>query len=172
MASRESCWPTAPSSTRNVDAELTGVEWTGSIEFARHWRAGASLAYVYARNRTDSTPIAQTPPLGGTVSLDYLAERWSLGSKLSWNDTQDRVDEDPLSGSGLDIGPTAGWWILDLYGQARITKLATLSVGLDNLFDRAYSYAVNRANVDPFNPGPVQVNEPGRQLWARASLDF
>lgn len=157
---------------RNVDAELTGGEWTGSIEFARHWRAGASLAYVYAQNRTDSTPIAQTPPLGGTVSLDYLAERWSVGTKLNWNDTQDRVDDDPFTGSGLDVGPTAGWWILDLYGQARISKFATLSLGVDNLFDRAYAYAVNRANVDPFNPGPVQVNEPGRQLWARASLDF
>jgi iron complex outermembrane receptor protein len=157
---------------RNIDADLTGGEWTGSIEFARHWRAGASLAYVYAQNRTDSTPIAQTPPLGGTFSLDYLAERWSVGTRLSWNDTQDRVDDDPLTGSGLDVGPTAGWWILDLYGEARISKAATLSLGVDNLFDRAYAYAVNRANVDPFNPGPVQVNEPGRQLWARASLDF
>lgn len=157
---------------RNIDAELTGGEWTGSIEFARHWRASASLAYVDARNHTDSAPIAQTPPLGGTVSLDYLAERWSLGTRLSWNDTQDRVDDDPLTGSGLDVGPTAGWWILDLYGQARIARAVTLSFGVDNLFDRAYAYAVNRANVDPFNPGPVQVNEPGRQLWARASLDF
>ncbi len=157
---------------RNIDADLTGGEWTGSIDFARHWRAGASLAYVYAQDRTDSTPIAQTPPLGGTVSLDYLAERWSVGTRLNWNDTQDRVDDDPLTGSGLDVGPTAGWWILDLYGRSKISDAATLSLGVDNLFDRAYAYAVNRANVDPLNPGPVQVNEPGRQVWARASLDF
>lgn len=92
--------------------------------------------------------------------------------RLNWNDTQNRVDDNPLTESGLDVGPTAGWRILDIYGQAQITKFATLRLGVDNLFDRAYAYAVNRANVDPFNPGPVQVNEPGRQLWARASLDF
>jgi iron complex outermembrane receptor protein len=161
---------------RNSDAELTGGEWTGSIAFARHWRAGVSLANVYAQDRTDSTPIAQTPPLGGTVSLDYLAERWSVGTTVHWNDTQNRVDDNPLTGSGLDVGPTAGWRILDSYGQAQITKFATLSLWVDNLFDRAYAYAcayaANRANVDPFNPGPAQVNEPGRQLWARASVDF
>jgi iron complex outermembrane receptor protein len=34
-----------------------------------------------------------------------------------------------------------------------------------NIFDRTYAEHLNRANQDPFNPDPVQVNEPGRGLF-------
>ena len=48
----------------------------------------------------------------------------------------------------------------------------TLSAGVNNVFDKAYAYHVNRANVDPFNPDAVQVNEPGREYWVRLSTTF
>ncbi len=157
---------------RNVEAELAGGEWTGEIEIAQHWRAGASLAYVHAQNRTDDRAVAQIPPLSGILKLDYQQNRWSAGTQVTWSDTQDRVDDDPLTGSGLDVGDTAGWWVLDLYGQVKLGRNGKLRMGVDNVFDRAYAYHVNRANLDPFNPAAAQVNEPGRTVWARASIEF
>ncbi|MBK1720014.1 TonB-dependent copper receptor [Thiocystis violacea] len=157
---------------RNVEADLTGGEWTVEIQFDPRWQAGASLAYVQARNRSDERAIAQIPPLSGQLKLEHRRDSWSAGARATWADTQDRVDDDPLTGSGLDVGKTAGWWVLDLYGEASIGKHGRLRLGIDNLFDRAYAYHVNRANLDPFNPEAVQVNEPGRMLWVRASLDF
>lgn len=157
---------------RNVDAELTGGEWTGELELGPRWKAAASMAYVYAQNRTDGRAIAQIPPLSGILRLDYRQERWSAGAQVTWSDTQDRVDDNPLTGSGLDVGKTAGWWVLDLYGQVRLGERGRLRMGIDNVFDRTYAYHVNRANVDPFNPQAVQVNEPGRTVWAQASVDF
>ncbi|NEV62151.1 TonB-dependent copper receptor [Thiorhodococcus minor] len=157
---------------RNVDAELTGGEWSGEIEFAQHWQAGASLAYVYAQNRTDGRAIAQIPPLSGILKLDYRQDLWAAGAQVTWANTQDRVDDDPMTGSGLDVGETAGWWVLDLYGQVKLGRQGELRLGVDNVFDRTYAYHVNRANVDPFNPQAVQVNEPGRTVWARASVAF
>lgn len=44
--------------------------------------------------------------------------------------------------------------------------------GIDNLFDRSYAEHLNRANLDPFNPDPVQVNEPGRSLHAAWEMAF
>ena len=157
---------------RNVEADLTGGEWTGEIRFGAHWEAGAALAYVRAQNRTDGRAIAQIPPLNGHLSLEHRRESWSAGARLNGSDTQYRVDDDPLTGSGLDVGETPGWWALDLYGEASLGQHGRLKLGVDNLFDRAYADHVNRANLDPFNPGAVQVNEPGRVLWARASVDF
>ncbi|WP_242523112.1 TonB-dependent copper receptor [Thiocystis minor] len=157
---------------RNVEAELAGGEWTGEIRLGAHWEAGASLAYVSAQNRTDGRAIAQIPPLNGHLSLEHRRESWSGGARLNWSDTQHRVDDDPLIGSGLDVGETPGWWTLDLYGEASLGQHGRLRLGIDNLFDRAYADHVNRANLDPFNPGAVQVNEPGRVLWARVSVDF
>ena len=49
---------------------------------------------------------------------------------------------------------------------------AHAQTGINNVFDRAYAYHVNRANVDPFNPDAVQVNEPGREFWLRLSANF
>lgn len=157
---------------RNVEAELAGGEWTGEIRLGARWEAGASLAYVSAKNRTDGHAIAQIPPLNGHLNLEHRRESWSTGARLNWSDTQSRVDDDPLTGSGLDVGETPGWWTLDLYGEASLGQHGRLRLGIDNLFDRAYAEHVNRANLDPFNPGAVQVNEPGRVLWARASVDF
>lgn len=157
---------------RNIEAELTGGEWTGEIRLGQGWNAGASLAYVHAQNRTDGRAIAQIPPLNGVVTLDYRAARWSAGARVNWSDTQNRVDEDPLTGSGLDVGETAGWWVLDLYGRVELGAGASLRMGIDNLFNRAYAYHVNRASLDPFNPEAVQVLEPGRMVWILASVEF
>jgi len=40
-----------------------------------------------------------------------------------------------------------------------------LLAGVDNVLDRAYAYHLNRDNF--FDPGPNQVNEPGRVFWLR-----
>jgi len=40
------------------------------------------------------------------------------------------------------------------------------------VFDLNYAYSVNRANVDPFNPTAIQVNEPGREFWLRLFARF
>lgn len=76
------------------------------------------------------------------------------------------------TGSGLDAGETAGWWTLDLFGRVDLWDRGDLLLGVSNAFDRPYAYHVNRANVDPFNFDAVQVNEPGRTLWARVAVAF
>lgn len=157
---------------RNVAATLAGGEWSGSMQINDQLRAGASLAYVYAENRSDGRAIAQTPPLNGTVDLNYDVANWAAGMRLTWADTQTRVDDSILTGSGRDVGETAGWWTLDLFGRIDLSHWCAVHLGVNNLFDRAYAYHVNRANVDPFNPEAIQVNEPGRTLWARASVKF
>lgn len=157
---------------RNVAAVLYGGEWEGRVDWSPRWRSRATLAYVHAENRDDNRPIAQIPPLNGTLSLDYVRERWSAGALLTWSDDQSRADDDPATGSGLDAGQTPGWAVLDLYGQVRLGRHAELRAGVDNVFDRTYAYHVNRANQDPFNPDPVQVNEPGRAFWVRLGVEL
>lgn len=157
---------------RNVDAELYGFEMEAGIRWGGHWSSRATLAYVHARNRDDSRPIAQIPPLGGSVSLEYSRADWNLGGIVHGEARQDRVEDDISTDSGLDAGKTPGWATLDLFGRYEGSRHLVVLAGVDNVFDRAYAYHVNAANSDPFNPGAVQVNEPGRQYWLRLSATF
>ncbi len=157
---------------RNVDATLYGLE----AGITRHLSPGLStqfsLAYVRAENETDNRPIAQTPPLEGHLGIDYQRGDWSTGALLNWAAKQTRVDDNSMTGSGLDAGKTAGYGVLDLYGAYRVTSTTTIKAGVDNALDRSYAYHVNRADVDPFNPNTVQVKEPGRELWMKVRTEF
>lgn len=155
---------------RNVSARLYGLEAGGNIRLTDNWLLGGSLAYVHATNTSDNRPLAQTPPLEGTLNLDYHRDNWHAGIKLTAQDRQNRVEDDTTVDSGLDAQKTPGWGILDLYGQYEFNDDITVSAGINNLLDKTYAYHVNRA--DNFDPTVVQVNEPGREIWLRASMEF
>ena len=66
--------------------------------------------------------------------------------------------------------PEAG--VLDLFARLSNPAFGELGMGVDNLLDKTWANHLNRANQDPFNPDPVQVNEPGRILWVNWSRVF
>ncbi|MBL3600277.1 MAG: TonB-dependent copper receptor [gamma proteobacterium endosymbiont of Lamellibrachia anaximandri] len=155
---------------RNVEARFYGLEWEGSYSISNSLSGRASLAYVNAENTTDSRPIAQIAPLEMTLGADYTISSWDLGGTVRANAEQTRADI--IDGSGQDVGETAGWVVLDLYGSYAVAESANVRFGVNNLFDKTYAYHVNRANLDPFSPEAIQVNEPGRELWLKGSVKF
>ena len=157
---------------RNVDATLTGGEVTIARRFGA-WQSELGAAYVQAQNDTDDRPIAQTPPLEGRASLEYLQESWLAGVRVRAAAQQTRVDTTSstgIEGQGLDVGQTAGWAVLDLFASIDLNSVLTLQAGVDNLFDRNYAQHLNRANA--FDPTQVQVNEPGRSAWLKLNGAF
>jgi iron complex outermembrane receptor protein len=157
---------------RNVDAEFYGFEMDAGIRWGRFWSSRATLAYVHAENTTDNRAIAQMPPLGGTVSLEYTRANWNLGAMVRADARQNRVEDDIFTDSGQDADKTPGWATLDLFGGYEAAKYVTVSAGVNNVFDRNYAYHVNAANMDPFDPTAIQVNEPGRAYWVRLNATF
>jgi iron complex outermembrane recepter protein len=157
---------------RNVDAELYGFEWGTQFKFDRHFTGRFSLDYVHATNTTDDRPIAQTPPLTSTLNLTYQQAKFRLGANLLIAAQQTRVDDNMRTGSGLDAEKTHGFSVLDIYSEVNLNKQMAIKLGINNVFDRTYAYHVNRANVDPFNPEPIQVNEPGRAYWLNLNFIF
>ncbi len=155
---------------RNVDARLSGFELDARWRLNDRWGLSGALAYVRGRNTDENRDLAQIPPLEFTGTLDYQGGPWAVSAILRAAADQTQVDDDPLSGSGLDVGETGGWGVLDLRGSYRLNPQASLDFGLDNVFDKAYAYHLNRANA--FEPESVQVNEPGRSVWAKLNLSW
>jgi iron complex outermembrane receptor protein len=83
---------------------------------------------------------------------------------------QTRVDEDPLTGSGLDVGQTPGWAVVDIYGNYVINKTVSVRFGIDNLLDKEYAQHLNRSSA--FDPLQVQVDEPGISGWVKLAAQF
>jgi iron complex outermembrane receptor protein len=150
---------------RNVDVRRTGAELVGRWRLTRTLTIGGDAAWVRAQNTTDDRPVAQTPPLGGRLFAGWSAGRWSATGTVRWATRQTRVDDDPTTGSGLDVGETPGWAAVDLSTDCLLGAGFSITAGVDNLFDRAWANHLNRDNF--FDPEPVQVNEPGRTLWLR-----
>jgi len=150
---------------RNIEARRLGAEIAGQWRISTMLGVGGDAAYVWAENRTDGRPVAQTPPLEGRIFCSWSKARFGASGVVRWAVTQTRVDDKPSTGSGLDTGETPGWAVLDLSGSWEVGAGFRIVAGIDNVFDHTYAYHLNRANL--FEPVRIQVNEPGRALWLR-----
>jgi len=150
---------------RNVSARRYGAEADGMWQLSSQWNLAGRLAWVWAENTTDDRAIAQTPPLHGNISAGWAKSRWSASGVVRWAVEQTRVDDNPMTGSGQDAGPTPGWVVLDLAASVEIGAGFGLQAGVANVFDRTYANHLNRASA--FDPSAVRVNEPGRTIWLR-----
>ncbi len=162
--------------TRNVDATRYGGEADLAWRFAPNLTLRGSLAYVHADNDTMNVPLAQTPPLEGRLGLDWGSGPWTAGGVLRMVASQDRVHvglgtERWGNIVGQDIGPTAGFATLALNGSYQAGKKTLLSLGVDNVFDKAYAEHISRngSAIAGFATN-TRVTEPGRFFWAKLNL--
>ncbi len=155
---------------RNVDAELAGVDLSGSYRVSENWKTNATASYTYGANLTDSRPLYQIAPLSGSLEVVYEQPVWQAGTRLRWAANQTRADTNPLTGSGLDAQETPGHVVLDLFASWKPVTGLELKGGVSNLLDQTYASYLSRSNG--FDPAVVQVNEPGRSFYIQAALTF
>ncbi len=163
------------SSVHNIDAALYGGEAEVAYKLAKNWTAAATLAAVHGRNKTDSGPLAQMPPLEGTLALRYDNDK--LGAGVLWRGVkaQNRLDVGSGSEIGTDIGPSAGFGILSVNASYRPNKEVLFTAGVDNIFNKNYAEFISRTGEAINSLGisqTVRVNEPGRTIWVKASYTY
>lgn len=155
---------------RNVDALLTGFTVSGDYRVLGNWVLAGDATYTFGENLDDNSPLAQIPPLEGSMSLAYQGDGWELGTVFRGALKQTRVDVDSSTGSGRDVTKTPAWFTQDIYASVEVFAPFQVRLGVTNLFDRDYAYHLNRSNS--FDATEVQVNEPGRSFYLRASARF
>lgn len=157
----------------NIDADIRGGEAGLRWRPAMHWMLEASLAHAWGENRSDRRALPQMPPLESRIGLSWDDGRWSAGLLLRAVRGQDRVA--PAEGNvvGRDFGPSAGFAVVSLNGGYRLGPALRLSAGIDNLFGRDHSEHLNLAGSADFGypAEPVRIQEPGRNLWLKLSVD-
>ena len=156
--------------TRNVNARTWGGEAGLSYRISASLKADATLAYTHGTNRTDQTPLAQIPPLEARLGLEWDNQVWSAGALWRLVTAQNRYDTGKGNIAGQDLGESAGFGVLSLHGGYKPTRRLSLTAGVDNLFDKAYSEFVSKQDLVDVG-GLIQtyrINEPGRTFWLKA----
>jgi len=158
-------------SIRNVDAMRYGFEMGGGLDISKALRFGAGIAYTWAKNTTDGTPLGQTPPLQGNISMSYHAENFSTTLNTRFNARQNRYSLGDGSISGIDVGRSSGYAVVDWSGKYRINSALDMSFGIDNMFNRYYAEHISKVtNANDFltlHPEyrSQRIPEPGRRIW-------
>jgi len=156
------------SQATNVNAQIAGGEFGASWKPGAHWRLGASAAYAWGRNGASGEPLPQIPPLDARFTADYSRGAWSVGGLWRVVAAQRRYARGEGNVVGQDFGPSAGFGVVSLHAQYDFDRRTQLTLGVDNLFDRAYSEHLNLAGNAGFGyPAGTPVMEPGRTVWAR-----
>jgi len=155
---------------RNINADLFGISSIYDYKWSSMWRSRFTFDYMYAQNLTDERPIAQTSPLAFSASLENKRNNWQRGGRLKSSLKQSKIDSDINTGSGLDVGKTPAYAVLDVYIKRNLNNQSYIELGINNIFDKAYAEHLNQINS--FDPVQSQINEPGRSLWLKAKLEF
>ncbi|WP_420598683.1 TonB-dependent copper receptor [Neptuniibacter sp.] len=156
---------------KNVDAELYGIEAEFSYLLNSNLTLGSSLAWIKGKNKDDGTHLSRISPLELTTSLDYQMQQWTLGAEWKLVAQQNDVclSSDSNCG-GQDVRQTPGYGIVNLHGEYAAKSGFVVAMGVDNLFDKAYTLHESRDYV--LDSDPVQVAEPGQNIWVRLSARF
>lgn len=158
---------------RNVDATIAGAEAGVGYQFTDHFQADTSAMYAWGENTTDHRPLPQISPLEGRINLRYVTEKYSLG--LLWRAVakQDRISLNEGNVVGYDMNESKAFDTLAVNGTYKLTDAVDVSVGIDNVLDKAYTEHLNKAGASMFGYAATeQFNNIGRNYWMRMSMKF
>jgi iron complex outermembrane receptor protein len=152
-----------------IAADLTGAEIQADVTWAERWTLTMSAAGQRGQKRISSAAgsdrdLSEIPPWRGRVTLHWSQPAGWIEAELQWARRQNRLDAD------AGERPLPGYGVLHLRAERAFSKTFTLSLGMENLFDRTYA-THNAYTRDPFAAGIV-VNEPGRSAYAQARWRF
>jgi iron complex outermembrane receptor protein len=160
-----------PTVFRYVNGEATfyGAEAGGSVTPLPRVTLRASGSYLWGRDDAFDEPAFGVAPAAGEVAL-----RWSpvlglpsvrnafLESTVRFVAEQDRV------ATTRGESPTDGYTLVGLGGGVRVLNRVQLQLGVENLFDVAYTNHLNATN--PFRND--RVPEPGRVVSFDVTVAF
>lgn len=155
---------------KNVDAQLYGIEAEANYQLSHSLSLATALAWLKGKNKDDGTHLSRISPLELNTSLDYSKQQWKLGAEWKLVAEQNDVCLSSDSCGGQDVRQTPGYGIVNLHGEYAAKSGVVVAMGVDNLFDKAYTLHESRDYV--LDSGPVQVTEPGQNIWVRLSAKF
>jgi iron complex outermembrane receptor protein len=142
-------------------ADLHGVDGRWRYRWSDALGLRGTLSYVRGENRDNGDNLYRLAPLRGDVNLDYRRGTWNHTVEWRLAARQDKV----AAYNGET--PTGGYGLVNLRTRWQVSKTASLSAGVENLFDK--SYADHLGGINRVSGGDVALGAPipgaGRFLY-------
>lgn len=159
----------------NLDqVQIFGLEASGAWELNTRFTLKGSLAYAQGDNLENDEPLNSIDPLKAVLGLHYQAPGQSYGGELITTavaaKSESRVDE-----TAGELIETSGFAIVDVLAWHRLSKQASLNLGVFNLFDKKYSYwsdVRGQINTMGGGPDPALTIDRFTQPGINASVSF
>jgi iron complex outermembrane receptor protein len=164
--------PLSPSTVfRYINGEATfyGAEAQASVTPTDALTLRASGSYLWGRDETLDEPALGVSPASATVGARWTlpvasanVTRWYVDGAVNLVAEQDRA------AMARGETPTDGYTTVNLKTGVRLLRRISLEVGVENLFDVAYTNHLNANN--PFSG--QRIREPGRVVTTNLRVTF
>lgn len=158
--------------TRNIDAIVFGMEGDIGYKFTDKFSLTATFSLLQGENDTDDKYLAQQPAHEGTLTAKYDNKKYFVNAMWRVVDKQDKINEGSGSIVGKDFTKSGGYTIASLSAGSRVNKNLNYALGMDNVFNKKYSEHLTKAADPSLGVNTVQINEPGRTVWFKLSVDI
>jgi iron complex outermembrane receptor protein len=158
----------------NHDARLYGVDVAGRLALWDNARFGygefrGSLSWTHGE-RTDGGDLYHIMPLHALLDLEQTWRGWTHTLELDLVDEKTEVDARRFEAK------TSAYALVNLRTRYRVSKHATVSAGISNLFDEYYALPLGGANLAAFKAaGSGQIGTipgEGRSLNVGLNVSF
>ncbi|MDX2429258.1 MAG: TonB-dependent receptor, partial [Xanthomonadales bacterium] len=116
----------------NVDAKLYGVDLGYEFEISEAWLLRGNLGYVRGKRKDITDNLYRIAPLSSFLELTWQRESYFVAIESIAASRQDKVS------AYNNEQTTSGWGIANLRGGIRLNRAFDISLGVENIFDKAY----------------------------------
>jgi outer membrane receptor protein involved in Fe transport len=164
------------------DREISRTRSRASTSMHRRWSAVSDATTLSQTSRRALLPATcssrrRDPPrvtARTAAARPYTraaSDRVSFGALTHFVAAQTRYALYQGNIVGQHLGPAPSFAVFSLNGGWRMAGFASLSAGVDNLFDTTYAEFISRTgSAVPGLVTTTRVNEPGRALWVKLDL--
>ena len=161
---------------QNVDAKIYGAEFSGTYFATDNLYLDYGAAYQRGKKdhplsgEPNDINLPSIPPIKANIGINYepsstLKLKAEIVASGKWKDYDADNGEQAIS----------GWSVVNLKASKDIYKRFNVTLGVDNVFDRAYAVSNTYKDltlVSGSTGSVMLLNEPGRYLYANLSYKF
>ncbi|CAM3543543.1 TonB-dependent receptor [Arcobacter aquimarinus] len=159
-------------SFENIDAKIYGLDISGFYFMTDNFSLDYGLAYLRGKKdgdfRGNDKDLAEIPPLKANLALNYEQDKAKYTAEVVAVDSWDSFD------SSAKEQELAGYAVINLKYTNQLHKNFTLTLGLDNVFDKVYNSTNTYQDIRYVEVGsiPTLFNDPGRYGYVNLKYSF